>query len=63
MALLDLATTGGPGSALVLGDLIHSRLGLTAELRQKAGGLRRLLRAAPLILIGGNHERQLVWRA
>jgi metallophosphoesterase superfamily enzyme len=41
---------------MVLGDLIHSRLGLTQELRQKLVALPALL-DAPMRLIGGNHER------
>ena len=40
----------------MLGDLIHSRLGLTGELRQKLRALPELL-GAPLRLVGGNHER------
>jgi DNA ligase-associated metallophosphoesterase len=54
--LLDLARSWQPEQVLVLGDLIHSRLGLTAELRQKLEALPELL-GAPLRLVGGNHER------
>ncbi|MBW4529311.1 MAG: ligase-associated DNA damage response endonuclease PdeM [Aphanothece saxicola GSE-SYN-MK-01-06B] len=55
-ALLALAQSHRPAQVLVLGDLIHSRLGLTADLRQKLGALPDLL-GCPLRLIGGNHER------
>jgi DNA ligase-associated metallophosphoesterase len=55
-ALLELATRLKPAGVLVLGDLIHGRLGLTAPLRQKLAALPDLL-GAPLGLVGGNHER------
>jgi DNA ligase-associated metallophosphoesterase len=55
-ALLTLAHRWQPQQLIVLGDLIHSRLGLTAELRQKLAALPALL-GCPLRLIGGNHER------
>jgi DNA ligase-associated metallophosphoesterase len=55
-ALLDLAGRWRPKQVLVLGDLIHGRLGLTPELRQKLAALPELL-GAPLRLVGGNHER------
>ncbi len=55
-ALLALAHRLRPAQVVVLGDLIHSRLGLTGELRQKLAALPELL-GAPLRLIGGNHER------
>ena len=54
--LLALAAALRPAMVLVLGDLIHSRLGLTAELRQKIAALPELL-GCPLQLVGGNHER------
>ena len=54
--LLALAETLQPALVLVLGDLIHSRLGLTAELRQKIAALPELL-GCGLQLVGGNHER------
>jgi DNA ligase-associated metallophosphoesterase len=54
--LLDLAQRWRPALVLVLGDLIHGRLGLTGELRQKLRALPELL-GAPLRLVGGNHER------
>jgi DNA ligase-associated metallophosphoesterase len=54
--LLALAHRWRPREVVVLGDLIHSRLGLTAELRQKLLALPELL-GCPLSLIGGNHER------
>ena len=53
--LLGLAHTLRPQRVVVLGDLIHSRLGLTTELRQKLSALPALL-DCPLQLIGGNHE-------
>lgn len=55
-ALLDLAHRLQPRQVVVLGDLIHGRLGLTAELRAKLAALPELL-GCPLRLIGGNHER------
>ncbi|MEO1003367.1 MAG: ligase-associated DNA damage response endonuclease PdeM [Cyanobacteria bacterium J06638_7] len=54
--LLELAHRLRPRRVLVLGDLIHSRLGLTAELRAKLAALPDLL-DCPLELVGGNHER------
>jgi uncharacterized protein len=54
--LLGLAHRCRPSAVVVLGDLIHSRLGLTEELRQKLIALPDLL-GCPLRLIGGNHER------
>jgi DNA ligase-associated metallophosphoesterase len=55
-ALLELAARLRPEQVIVLGDLIHGRLGLTAELRAKLAALPELL-DCPLRLIGGNHER------
>ena len=54
--LLDLAAQLQPQRVVVLGDLIHSRLGLTAELRSKIRALPELL-GCPLELIGGNHDQ------
>jgi DNA ligase-associated metallophosphoesterase len=54
-ALLALAHHWRPREVVVLGDLIHSRLGLTAELRQTLAALPSLL-GCPLSLVGGNHE-------
>lgn len=54
--LLALAHRLQPEAVVVLGDLIHSRLGLTAELRAKLHALPDLL-GCPLRLVGGNHER------
>lgn len=54
--LLELAHRLEPSAVIVLGDLIHSRLGLTGELRAKLSALPDLL-GCPLRLIGGNHER------
>ncbi len=55
-ALLELAARLRPEQVIVLGDLIHGRLGLTGELRAKLAALPELL-GCPLRLIGGNHER------
>ena len=55
-ALLELAGRWRPRQVVVLGDLIHGRLGLGAELRAKLQALPELL-GCPLRLIGGNHER------
>lgn len=54
--LLALVHRLRPSQVVVLGDLIHSRLGLTGELRQKIKALPELM-GCPLQLIGGNHER------
>ena len=54
--LLELAHQLEPKQVVVLGDLIHSRLGLTGELRAKLAALPELL-GCPLRLIGGNHEQ------
>lgn len=54
--LLDLAARWRPERVVVLGDLIHSRVGLTAELRSKLQALPELL-GCRLQLVGGNHER------
>jgi DNA ligase-associated metallophosphoesterase len=55
-ALLELAQRFRPVQVVVLGDLIHGRVGLTADLRQKLVALPELL-GCPLRLIDGNHER------
>ena len=54
--LLALAHRLRPREVVVLGDLIHGRLGLTGELRQKLRALPELLEC-PMRLIAGNHER------
>jgi DNA ligase-associated metallophosphoesterase len=54
--LLELAQRLRPRRVVVLGDLIHSRLGLTPELRAKLTALPELLDCS-LALVGGNHER------
>ena len=54
-ALLALAHRWQPAQVLVLGDLIHSRLGLTGELRAKLAALPELMGCA-LRLVGGNHD-------
>jgi len=54
--LLELAAQLRPERVVVLGDLIHSRFGLTAELRDKIRALPELLGCA-LDLIGGNHDQ------
>ncbi|MEI6031242.1 MAG: ligase-associated DNA damage response endonuclease PdeM [Synechococcaceae cyanobacterium ELA739] len=55
-ALLQLAHRWRPRQLIVLGDLVHDRLGLTGDLRQKLAALPALL-GCPLRLIGGNHDR------
>jgi DNA ligase-associated metallophosphoesterase len=55
-ALLALAYRWRPREVVVLGDLIHGRIGLTAELRAKIRALPDLL-GCPLTLIGGNHDQ------
>ena len=55
-ALLQLAHRWRPRQVIVLGDLVHERLGLTEDLRQKLAALPALL-GCPLRLIGGNHDR------
>ena len=55
-ALLELSHRFRPAQVVVLGDLIHGRVGLTPELRQKLAALPELL-GCPLRLIDGNHER------
>jgi DNA ligase-associated metallophosphoesterase len=55
-ALLELAHRLQPRQVVVLGDLVHGRAGLTAELRAKLRALPELL-GCPLRLIEGNHER------
>ncbi len=55
-ALLELGHRWQPQQVVVLGDLIHGRLGLTGELRAKLAALPELL-GCRLRLIGGNHER------
>ena len=54
--LLELAAQRQPERVVVLGDLIHSRIGLTPELREKISALPALL-GCPLELIGGNHDQ------
>ena len=54
--LLELAHRLRPAQVMVLGDLIHGRIGLTVDLRQKLMALPELL-GCPLRLIDGNHER------
>lgn len=54
--LIALAGRWQPSQVIVLGDLIHSRLGLTQDLRQKLQALPELL-GCSLRLIGGNHDR------
>ena len=55
-ALIALAQHWQPRQLIVLGDLIHSHQGLTAQLQQKLAALPELL-GCPLRLIGGNHDR------
>ncbi|WP_415399850.1 ligase-associated DNA damage response endonuclease PdeM [Synechococcus sp. W4D4] len=58
--LLELSSTLGALQVLVLGDLIHSRLGLTSELQQKLSALPELM-GCELVLVGGNHDRGAVF--
>lgn len=53
--LLALAHGLRPERVVVLGDLVHSRLGLTAQLRQVLLDLPQLL-GCPLQLVAGNHD-------
>ncbi|MEB3360824.1 MAG: ligase-associated DNA damage response endonuclease PdeM [Synechococcaceae cyanobacterium] len=53
--LVSLARRLRPRRVLVLGDLIHGRLALTPDLRQRLRQLPSQL-GCPLRLIGGNHE-------
>ena len=55
-ALIELAQQWQPQQLVVLGDLIHSPMGLTAELQHKLQALPELL-GCRLRLIGGNHDR------
>lgn len=55
-ALLELAHRWRPRQVIVLGDLVHDRLGLTEGLRQKLAALPALL-GCPLRLIAGNHDQ------
>ncbi|MFM7314432.1 MAG: ligase-associated DNA damage response endonuclease PdeM [Cyanobium sp.] len=55
-ALLALVHRLRPAGVIVLGDLIHSPSGLTADLRDKLRALPDLMEC-PLRLIGGNHDR------
>ena len=58
--LLALCSRLGPEQVLVLGDLIHSRLGLTGELQEKLAALPDLM-GCELVLVGGNHDRGAVF--
>ena len=58
--LLALCSRLGPEQVLVLGDLIHSRLGLTGELQEKLAALHDLM-GCELVLVGGNHDRGAVF--
>ena len=57
-ALERLALAHRPVAVIVLGDLVHSRLGVTATLRARLAQLPSQL-GCPLRLIGGNHDRGL----
>lgn len=54
--LLQVAHVLRPERVVVLGDLIHGRMGLTVPLRQKLTALPQLL-GCRLQLIAGNHDR------
>ena len=58
--LLELTASLHPQQVLVLGDLIHSRLGLTPELQEKLAALPELM-GCELVLVGGNHDRGAVF--
>nr|WP_255452642.1 ligase-associated DNA damage response endonuclease PdeM [Synechococcus sp. RSCCF101] len=57
-ALIALSHALQPSELIVLGDLFHSRLGLTPELRQTLAALPELL-GCPLCWIEGNHDRRI----
>ncbi|MGC6483487.1 MAG: ligase-associated DNA damage response endonuclease PdeM [Synechococcus sp.] len=57
--LLDLCHRLNPTHLIVLGDLIHGRLGLTPTLREMLRALPQLC-SCPVVLIGGNHDRSSV---
>ncbi|MEB3157831.1 MAG: ligase-associated DNA damage response endonuclease PdeM [Synechococcus sp.] len=57
--LLALCARQKPSRLVVLGDLIHGRLGLTPSLREKLLVLPELC-GCPVLLIGGNHDRASV---
>ncbi len=54
--LLALCSRLQPRVLIVLGDLIHGRLGLTASLRETLLALPSLINC-PIKLVGGNHDR------
>ena len=58
--LLALCSSLAPEQVLVLGDLIHSRLGLTGELQEKLAALPDLM-GCEFVLVGGNHDRGAVF--
>lgn len=58
--LLALCSSLCPEKVVVLGDLIHSRLGLTDELQDKLAALPELI-GCELVLVGGNHDRDAVF--
>jgi len=53
--VIELAHRLAPARVIVLGDLTHSRYGLTAELRTMLAALPELL-GCPLQLVEGNHD-------
>ena len=53
--VIELAHRLAPARVIVLGDLTHSRFGLTAELRTLLAALPELL-GCPLQLVEGNHD-------
>ena len=54
--LLDVCHVWKPNLVIILGDLIHSRSGITQLLRDKLKRLQELTNSK-LMLIGGNHDR------
>ena len=54
--LLDLCARVQPKTLIILGDLVHGPLGLTASLRETLAALPELT-GCPITLVGGNHDR------
>ena len=53
--LLDLCARVQPKTLIILGDLVHGPLGLTASLRETLAALPELT-GCPITLVGGNHD-------
>ena len=54
--LLDLCARVQPKTLIILGDLVHGPLGLTASLLETLAALPELT-GCPITLVGGNHDR------